>query len=604
MKKICLFLAGILLLSGLCGCMGKKDSAVLKEELVYDDFPVEYALNDEVDVTKIRIKKTYADGSTKTEALDRGCVSGLDNITSSTGIKTITIKYKDITESINIGVYYGDDAYTEEYRSQFHYSRYFGWLNDPNGLVYNAYTGEYHLYYQAGRRMASNPANIWSERNWGHAVSTDLIHWSEVPGMAIYAENDGFGDIWSGACVVDKNNTSGLFDDSINPDERIVAVYSVTRPQQQYCMAYSLDGGYTFIKYDGNPVIDNSTAQWGGGFRDCKIYHMNDADGEYWLMITAGESAIRLFTSYDLIDWVYNSSCYDMNGDSIGTECPFLVSLPLDGDESNMKYVISSGGKTYYIGSLEKDSNGLLRFVCESEAIPMNGGSDYYATMDWYIDSDDKVIFTSWISDYYYQTNSSDTPDRKWEGIMSIPYEASLVTEEDGDIRLRLNPIKELDILKDEELFYVGDLRVDDTQSNILAGVKDNCFEIDLDCNYSDIDSGCFGFKVRKSNNTYVNIYYDIAASSLVVDQSNCKASNAVSTYKTDVDPEGHVKLRILVDVGAIDAIVNDGEGTISTIYFVDNKYTDMEFYTEQCNVQINELVINHLNSIYHKNKL
>lgn len=595
-----------MLLLSLCACVDNGGKTVTKEELIYDKFPLEYNLNDKVDVTKIQVKVTYDDETTEFIPLDRKCVTGLDNVTATIGIKTLTVKYHGITDEINIGVYYGDDAYTEPYRSQFHYSKYFGWINDPNGLVYNAYTGEYHMYYQDGRRMSSNPANPWSERNWGHAVSTDLVHWQEIAGYALYPENDGFGDIWSGACVVDKENTSGLFDDETNPDERIVAIYSVTRPQQQYCLAYSLDGGYTFNKYDGNPVIDNSSAQFGGGFRDCKIYRIKDDSvegGAYWLIVTAGESVgLRLFTSYNLIDWTFNSVVCDKNGNPIKDECPFMASLPVDNDKNNIKYVVSPGGTGYYVGSLEKDENGLVHFVCESDKIVMNGGKDYYATMDWYLGDSDRVIFTSWIQDYYYQTNEKDTPDRKWEGLMSIPYEASLVTEADGEIRLHLYPVEELDVIKSDEIFSVNDITVNETQSNILDSVKDNCFEINLDCSYEDLSGGKFGFKVRKSDNTYVEIYYDIATSSLVVDQSNCKVANSVSVYKITANADKRVKLRILVDIGAIDAIINDGMGTISTLYFVDNSFTDMEFFADKCSVQIRELTINHLNSIYHKN--
>ena len=167
MKKILLASAALALTFGLFACADKGGKNVADEKLVYDGFPLEYCLNDAVDVTKIKVKVTYDDGSTELVPLDRRCVSGLDNVTSAIGIKTLTVKYKDISDEIKIGVYYGGDAYAEQYRSQFHYSKYFGWINDPNGLVYNAHTGEYHLYYQDGRRMSSNPANMWSERNWG-----------------------------------------------------------------------------------------------------------------------------------------------------------------------------------------------------------------------------------------------------------------------------------------------------------------------------------------------------------------------------------------------------------------------------------------------------
>src|SRR5262245_57969620 len=96
------------------------------------------------------------------------------------------------------------DYYAEPYRPQFHFSPEVNWMNDPNGLVY--YQGEYHLFYQ------HNPhANGLGPMDWGHAVSTDLVHWTHLP-VALYP--DSLGTIYSGSIGVDANNTSGFFTSS------------------------------------------------------------------------------------------------------------------------------------------------------------------------------------------------------------------------------------------------------------------------------------------------------------------------------------------------------------------------------------------------------
>ena len=613
------FIIPITMLSLLCSCVDTSNSSssgtnenpkeIVSQEFCYDDFQIEYYLDDIVDVTTIKVKSTYDDGSISYTNISKNNAKGLDNITSTLGVKTISLTYEDIQDSINVFVYYNenyfsDNSFNEEFRSQFHFSRHFNWVNDPNGLFYNAYTKEYHMYYQAGDRMGENAGNYWSTRYWGHAVSTDLVHWQEQQGYVLYPQNDGFGDIWSGACVIDKDNTTGLFPSYINPEERVVAIYSVTRPQQQFCLAYSLDGGYTFIKYEGNPVIDNSLAQYGGGFRDCKVYWIEDESKEnkgVWMIITSGESGMRLFTSDDLIEWKFNSMVNDLYGTPIGNECPMFFSLPVDGNENNIKYVVSPGGTGYYLGTLQKNENGLYRFVCETEKIVFNGGQKHYASQDWTLDSD-RVVITSWIQDYYMETNANDTPDRKWEGYLSIPYEAKLKTNEAGQVRLYTYPVSELDILKGEELLYVDDLNVDNSTANVLYGIEDNTFEINLDCNYTSESVGRFGFKVRKSGDEYISIYYDIASKMIVVDQSKVKVAKYIDTMKFIQPSDKRIKMRILVDIGNIDVFVNDGEAAISTIYFQDNDYKEMEMFVEECEVYCSSLSVTHLYSIYNKN--
>jgi fructan beta-fructosidase len=135
----------------------------------------------------------------------------------------------------------------EQYRPQIHFTPAKNWINDPNGMVY--VDGTYHLFYQY------NPqGNDWGNMSWGHATSTDLMHWSE---QAVALTRDELGAVFSGSCVIDKNNAAGFGANAM------VALYTAAgetgdvQGKQQQAIAYSTDGGKNFTRYANNPVIKN-----------------------------------------------------------------------------------------------------------------------------------------------------------------------------------------------------------------------------------------------------------------------------------------------------------------------------------------------------------
>jgi fructan beta-fructosidase len=245
----------------------------------------------------------------------------------------------------------GTDAptFAEPYRPQFHYTPAKNWMNDPNGLVY--YKGEYHLFYQ------HNPdGNTWGNMSWGHAVSHDLVRWKELPLAISHDENEM---IFSGSVVVDHQNTSG-FGTEANP--AMVAVYTSNpkaRSDQNQSLAYSLDRGRTWTKYDGNPVLDIDNSE----FRDPKVqWH---APTESWLMtvVKATERKVAFYSSKDLKTWTHLSD-FGPKGVVGGVwECPDLFRLPVDGDQRKQKWVLvvsmnpghlyGGSGTQYFVGEFD-----------------------------------------------------------------------------------------------------------------------------------------------------------------------------------------------------------------------------------------------------------
>ena len=234
-------------------------------------------------------------------------------------------------------------------------------MNDPNGLVY--YRGEYHLFFQYSPGFMNHAPN-----SWGHAVSTDLIHWKQIENGL---EPDEYGWIWSGSAVVDSNNTTGFQEGA---EEPIVAIYTTGgfgepgNPCVQH-IAYSNDRGRTFHRYSGNPVLGHIRA----ANRDPKVlWH---APTKQWVMaLFLDGNDYALFGSPNLKAW---SHLCDLEVKDTG-ECPDLFELPVDGDPSNTRWVFWGAAGIYRIGAFDGRT-----FTPETDAIRAEHGPNGYAAQTW-----------------------------------------------------------------------------------------------------------------------------------------------------------------------------------------------------------------------------
>lgn len=309
-----------------------------------------------------------------------------------------------------------DSMYHEKSRPQLHYSQRRGWNNDPNGMVW--YDGEYHLFYQ------HNPyEREWENMHWGHAVSRDLIHWEEL-NEALYPDHNGTA--FSGSAVVDYENTSG-FGSKDNP--AIVAIYTGASAKQVQCIAYSLDKGRTWTKYEKNPVIDSGKLWNTVDTRDPKVFWYGP--NKEWVMILNERDGHSIYTSADLKEWKYESHVTGF------WECPELFELPVDGNPQNTMWVMYGASGTYMLG----DFDGKV-FTPKHGKYYYCGGSIYAAqTFTDIPESDGRRIQIGW--------DRINHPNLPVNGCMTLPTELTLRTTKDG-VRLFCNPIKELNSLEQE----------------------------------------------------------------------------------------------------------------------------------------------------------
>jgi len=241
--------------------------------------------------------------------------------------------------------------YNESYRLQFHFTPPSKWMNDPNGLVY--LNGKYHLFYQY-----YPDGIVWGPMHWGHAVSSDLLHWEHLP-IALYP--DKLGWIFSGSTVIDKNNTAGFGKNAMvaiftyHNDEIWKAGNKNTESQG---IAYSLDEGKTWTKYKENPVLNNSGEQ---DFRDPKVF-WNEAI-QKWNMVLAVGDKIKIWSSANLKQWQFESDFKPQNDlNDMGVwECPDLFPMKLPSGETKWVMIVNHGDKApnggsgtrYFVGNFD-----------------------------------------------------------------------------------------------------------------------------------------------------------------------------------------------------------------------------------------------------------
>ncbi len=431
-------------------------------------------------------------------------------------------------------------------------------------------------------------------------MSKDLIHWVDL-GIAIDREPDG-GRIYSGSAVIDYQNTTGFFHDGIPAASRMVAIYTVKNPDNS-CdqnIAYSLDDGYTWIKYEGNPVIPTSESRTGSFFRDPKVLWIQDSteeNGGVWLMILGG-SAAQIFTSHDLKTWKYNSSLKDQTGTPIQSECPDFLHLALDGDTSRMKYVYFGAGRFYYVGTLQKNADGKYEYTVEQalQTTSFNTGRNY-ATQSFFNDSKGRCLIINRLRD-----NTAALLDGKyWNGIQSVPYHTTLVTAPDGSMKLCFAPIEEMKSLYDSVLKEITDETLMAGQS-MLEDVKSKEYLIETVLCVRPNTTFSFHLRGNGSSSAILTGKAD-ANGKVQITVSTTSASTVKGgyTWKFQVEPDsnGMITLMISVDNTALDIFINNGEYVVSDLIFPDPSVEDMLLRVSSGTLEIKSLICHQMESIW-----
>lgn len=449
----------------------------------------------------------------------------------------------------------------EQFRPDYHFTPAKGWMNDPNGMFY--LDGEYHLFYQY-----YPDSTVWGPMHWGHAVSSDLVTWEELP-IALYP--DSLGYIFSGSAVYDRENSSGL-SSAENPP--IVAIFtyhdmagekSGKTDYQSQGIAFSTDKGRTWKKYEGNPVLPNQGIR---DFRDPKVSQIALEDGsKLWLMTLAVQDRIQFYQSPDLKNW----TAWGEFGQGIGAhggvwECPDLIPFTTPGGELKWVLLVSinpggpqKGSATqYFIGDFK---NGL--FIPDDTMIRwLDYGPDNYAGVTWanLPIEENRTLFIGWMSNWLY---AQVVPTQSWRSAMTVPRELSLINI-DGVLLLKSSPSKELESLRGEA-FQVKQ------SSNLPSQAAEIRAELD--------GSDAFGLTI--SNELGEKLVISKEFGLVTVDRTMAGRSDfhedfaAIHSAPMSWKAE---ELRIYLDASSVEVFVNGGELAMTSLLFPNSPWKKVEF--------------------------
>jgi len=429
-------------------------------------------------------------------------------------------------------------------RPVYHFTPPQNWMNDPNGLLYAG--GVYHLYYQHNPYGAA-----WGHMSWGHAVSPDLLHWQHKP-IAILEEPEPGYTIFSGSAVLDRANTAGFGEDAL------VAIYTADyreRRLETIHSAYSLDGGDTFTKYAGNPVIDVGESKFG----DPKVFWHAES-GQWILVAICGEPQghAEFYGSPDLKHWEKLGEFHAPEAAPHIWECPDLFPLAVDGDPQHLRWVLKVNcvepagvpyNSRYFVGDF--DGTTFNRAESLGAAFTVDVGA-FYAEVTYNDVPSGERVMVGWLRQLPHA-------ERPWTGAQSLPRVLTLHGKPSG-YELRQNPLPALQTLRRSSVYLddmalSGDLPLDvDVSGNALEVIAEFTVGNPTECGIR-LDLAAGAARVG-----YAATAADATAGELFVERPGQPRIVAPLAPR-----DGRVRLHVFFDRDCIEVFGSDGEAGITT---------------------------------------
>ena len=458
-------------------------------------------------------------------------------------------------------------------RPGFHLSPRTGWMNDPNGFSWH--DGKYHMFYQY------HPYDShWGPMHWGHAVSTDLLHWEYLPAALAPDEIYDRDGCFSGSAITLPDGRQLLMYTGVVKERQANGGYNEVQAQ---CLA--VGDGVDYVKYDKNPVLDEKDIPEGGSrfdFRDPKMWR--EEDGTYRCIIgnrpADGSGQILLFESPDGYAWHYKK-VLAANHNRFGKmwECPdffpldgkwVLLTSPQDMLPSGFEYH-NGNGTLCLIGAYDREAEEFTEETDQS----IDYGIDFYAPQT-VLTPDGRRVMIGWMQNWD-TCNHRRTHDEAWFGQMSLPRELSI---KNG--RLYQTPVRELEEMRRDRVSYQG-VTVSGTVR--LEGVRGR--RVDMEVTVRP-EEGCdlyrkFAIRLAQNDLYHTSLSFRPGESVLKVDRKFSGSRRAIiHQRRSKVNHRGgELKLRIILDWFSVEAFVNDGEQVLSAVLYTDQEADGISFLAD-----------------------
>jgi fructan beta-fructosidase len=426
--------------------------------------------------------------------------------------------------------------------------------------------------------------------HWGHAISKDMIYWEHLP-IALYP--DSLGYIFSGSAVVDHQNTSG-FGTKENPPLVAMFTYHLMEGEkagrndyQTQGIAFSLDNGRSWTKYDQNPVLKNPGIK---DFRDPKVLWYEPS--KKWIVILAVQDHVEFFESPDLKAWTKLSEFgLGVGGHGGVWECPDLFPLTVDGEKKwVMLLSINPGspnggsGTQYFIGNF--DGKTFVNDNPPDKTLWIDYGRDNYAGVTWsnIPESDGRRLFLGWMGNWEY---AQVVPTYVWRSAMTLPREFKLMKTSSG-IRLASQPVKEIESLVGKS-YVISETIVKGENLLTSSETETGLFEVKI-----ELDSTIkrdFSIELFNAVGEKLVIRYSQDQNMLLVDR-NASGKNDFSPKFSGIDKGPRsirsfpTDIRFFVDHSSVEIFMDNGLLVMTETFFPSEPFKNVKIVSEEIKIK------------------